>query len=190
MRWAALLHDIGKPDVFFTDEAGTGHFYGHAKVSVVKAEAVLKRLKMGPRFSHDVLLLVHYHDHTTQPVPKQVKRLLHKLDGRVDLFRAICQLQRADALAHAPGHTGRAETCNQLIACLDRVLAAHEAFSLKDLAINGNDVIALGVQPGPRVGQLLNDCLEAVIDETLPNEMNALLNSIKATLHEETGELQ
>lgn len=181
VRWAALLHDIGKPNVFFTDETGTGHFYGHAKTSVVMAEAVMKRLKLSPRFAHDVLLLVRYHDHTTEPVPKQVKRLLRKLDGRVDLFRAICQLQRADALAHAPGHTGRAQACDELIACLDEILAAQEPFSLKDLAIRGDDVLALGVQPGPQIGALLDACLDAVIDENVANDRDALLDFVRNT---------
>lgn len=175
VRWAALCHDMGKPDVFFVDENGQGHFYGHAKTSVEVSRQVMRRMKMGPRFTADLLLLVRHHDTVVQPEPKQVKRLLRKLDGRVDLFQALCDLKRADSLAHAPGHTDGAQTAEQLDACLSQILQEQEPFSLKDLDISGNDIIALGVKPGPLVGHVLDQVLDAVIDECVPNEHGQLV---------------
>lgn len=175
VRWAALCHDMGKPDVFFTDENGQGHFYGHAKTSVVEARAVMERFKMGARFTHDLLLLVRHHDTVVAPEPKQVKRMLRRLDGDIGLYRTWCDLKRADSLAHAPDHRDGAATAEQLDACLDKILQAKEPFSLKDLAMSGHDVIAFGVPAGPQVGRILAFVLDAVIEGDVPNERAALL---------------
>ncbi len=181
-RWTALFHDMGKPAAFFTDEDGTGHFYGHGAISVEIAESIMLRLKMGPRFIHDAKLLVRYHDDVIKPVPKQVKRLLGRLDGRVDLFRTLCDIKRADALSQAPQCAGRVELANDLDACLTQILEAKEPFSLKDVDLNGSDVLALGVAPGPQVGELLQAALDAVIDEQVPNSKGALMAYAKGLL--------
>ncbi|WP_139652727.1 CCA tRNA nucleotidyltransferase [Raoultibacter phocaeensis] len=174
VRWAALFHDMGKPRTFFTDDAGIGHFYGHATVSVELAEPVMKRLGMPSALSSDIIELVTRHDDDIEPTPKAVKRALRRLGGRVDLFRALCDLKRGDALAQAPHCHNRVALADELDRALDAILEAEEAFSLKDLAIKGGDVIALGIAPGPEVGRLLEEALEAVIDERVPNERAAL----------------
>lgn len=174
VRWAALFHDFGKPQAFFTDEAGVGHFYGHAAISAELAQATMKRLKMSPRFANDVVLLVKYHDEVIEPKPKAVKRVLRRLGGRADLFQALCDLKRGDALSQAPQCRPRAELADTLKATLDEILMEHQALSLKDLALKGKDVIALGIPAGPLVGQTLNALLDAVIDEKVLNERDAL----------------
>lgn len=179
VRWAALFHDMGKPRAFFTDEAGTGHFYGHAKLSMELAGPVMKRLGMPHAFVSDVLLLVKYHDDVIEPTTKAVKRMLVRLDGRVDLFRAMCDLKRGDALAQAPHCHGRVQLADDLDRVLDAIIEAQEAFSLKDLAIDGTDLINLGIEPGPALGRLLSDALEAVVDERVPNEREALLSHVQ-----------
>ncbi|MEG1516863.1 MAG: HD domain-containing protein [Raoultibacter sp.] len=183
VRWAALFHDFGKPRAFFTDDAGVGHFYGHAEISCELANTAMRRLKMSPRFADDVLLLVKHHDDVIEPTPRAVKRMLHRLQGRVDLFRALCDLKRGDALSQAPHCRARVEAANELEVLLDKILAAQEAFSLHDLAIKGGDVIALGVPAGPAVGSILEAALNAVIDEKLPNERKALWRFVKDTYH-------
>jgi tRNA nucleotidyltransferase (CCA-adding enzyme) len=176
LRWAALFHDLGKPKAFSTDKDGAGHFYGHPKYSAELARQAMKRLKMSPRFSHDVALLVTYHDVDLQPEPKAVKRMIRKLDERPDLFRALCNLKHSDASAHAQGHRQKGmQKAIDLNLCLDRILAEKQPFSLKDLAMSGSDILALGVQPGPQIGTLLNQLLDEVIDGRLPNDHNALL---------------
>lgn len=180
VRWAALFHDMGKPQAFSTDEAGVGHFYGHAALSMELAQSVMKRLKMPPSMISDVLALVKYHDDVVEPTPKAVKRMLGRLGGRTDLFRALCDLKRGDALAQAPHCRSRTAHADKLDRVLDAVLEAQEAFSLKDLAIKGDDLIALGIKPGPDIGRLLDGALEAVIDEQVPNERAALLSFVRA----------
>lgn len=180
VRWAALFHDLGKPAAFFTDEEGTGHFYGHAKISVQLARGIMKRLSFSSSFSERVLMLVERHDDVIDPSPKAVKRALARLNGDVALFRALCDLKRGDARGQAPRCAGRIALADELEAILDELLAANEAFSLEKLAINGRDVMDAGVPQGPRIGALLAAALDAVIDERIPNEREALLAFIEA----------
>ena len=179
VRWAALFHDMGKPQAFFTDDEGVGHFYGHAKLSIELAKPVLKELAFPPSFSSDVLLLVRYHDDVIEPTPKAVKRMLRRLDGRIDLFRAMCDLKRGDSLAQAPKCRKRVAVADELDRILDQIIEAQEAFSLRDLAIGGTDLIELGVAQGPEIGQLLDRALEAVIDERVENDRDHLLAFVR-----------
>ncbi len=175
VRWAALFHDMGKPACFFSDDDGTGHFYGHANVSVFIAKGIMSRLKMSPAFAGRVLTLVKRHDDVVEPTPRAVKRTLARLDGDTELFDALCDLKRGDARGQAPQCAGRIELADELERVLDDIQAKGEAFSLKGLAVNGRDVISLGIGQGPAVGAALENALAAVIDERIPNEREALL---------------
>ena len=174
LRWAALCHDMGKPAAAFTGPDGVGHFYGHAAVSVELARGLLDRLKAPTALREGVLTLVRRHDDVVEPTPRSVKRMLRRLGGDPALFRALCALKRADALAQAPRCAPRARLADELAELLDAVLAADEAFSLAQLAVDGRDVLALGVSPGPQVGAALQAALDAVIDEQVPNDPAAL----------------
>jgi len=174
-RWAALLHDIGKPAVFYTDTNGRGHFFKHQQVSVILAKSIMERLLMSPTFTTQVLTLVRIHDRQIAANPRSVKRALSNLDGDVDLFRTLCKIKRADALAQSELSEPRLELSYELERVLDEVITSNDAFSLKQLAINGDDVLKLGVPAGPRVGELLDLALDAVIEEKLPNERDALI---------------
>lgn len=175
VRWAALFHDMGKPAAFFQDEKEVGHFYGHAKISVVLARGILGRLSISSAFVARVLTLVAVHDDVVPPTSKAVKRMLARLGGDIDLFHALCDLKRADTRAQAPSCISRVAIVDELEEILAAILEADEAFSLKNLAIRGQDVIAAGVPQGPLVGAALEQALDAVIDEKIPNEREPLL---------------
>ncbi len=179
-RWAALFHDVGKPAAFFTRADGVGHFYGHQHISEQLARAAFGRLRFSPAFCDKVLTLVRCHDDVIEPAPKAVKRALARLGGDTDLFAALCALKRADALAQAPCCASRAQTADELMRVLDRILAEGAAFSLRDLRVNGRDVLALGVAEGPAVGDVLAAALDAVIDERTENEPEALRNFMRS----------
>lgn len=174
-RWAALFHDMGKPAAFFAGPDGVGHFYGHARISVELARGIMRRLAMPASFSERVLELVERHDDDIAPTPKAVKRALARLGGDTELFAALCDLKRGDAGAQAPHCIGRVALADELERILASVLAANEAFSLKQLAVDGRDVMALGVEQGPGVGEALHAALDAVIDGRAPNDRDALL---------------
>lgn len=175
VRWAALFHDMGKPRAFFVDEADVGHFYGHAKISMELALPILKRLKISRPMIEEIMLLIKYHDDVIEPTPKAIKRMLRRLNDSIPLFHTMCDLKRGDALAQAPHCHSRVELADNLETILAELIEANEVFSLKDLAIDGSDLITLGITPGPRIGRLLESALDAVIDERIENQRDALL---------------
>ena len=178
-RWAGLLHDAGKPDTFFTDEKGVGHMYGHPKVSVEHVRAVANRLHFSRAFTHDLTLLVRYHDTRPAPTKKSIRRLYAKLENKEYLFHALCDLMRADSLAQAPEYHDRVKITDELEALFEEMLADDEVFSLKDLAITGADLLAAGIPQGKQIGNALTAALEEVVEERLPNEKEALLEFTK-----------
>ena len=174
IRTTMLLHDIGKPAAMTIGDDGRGHFYGHQDLSAQQAEAVLRRLKCSNQFTHDVVELVKYHDMPIAPTPKAIRRALNLL-GAEQLTRLL-QVKRADTLAQSEmsqcKKLGEIGTCEGILA---QVLADQQAFSLKDLAISGNDLIAAGMEQGRGIGEALNRALEAVLDGTAPNDRETLL---------------
>lgn len=186
VRWAALFHDMGKPACFFFDENGTGHFYGHAAVSVPIARGIMQRLTFSGTFMDKVLTLVLRHDDVVPAQPKPVKRMLARLGGDTELFAALCDLKRGDARGQSPVYSeGRIELADGLQRTLDDIIAANEAFTVKSLAISGRDVMWLGVPQGPLVGSVLNEVLEAVIDEQVPNSADDLVKFVEALIGKE-----
>lgn len=173
-RWAALLHDIGKPGAFFM-EGERGHFYGHARLSASLALDIARRMGFSQSFTSKLIVLVREHDTQIEATPKAVKRALARIGGDVELFRALCELKRADDLAHSKLGAERAALSDDLARVLEEVIRTDEAFSLKQLELNGRDVMKLGISEGPEIGRVLDACLEAVIDERVPNEHERLL---------------
>ena len=184
VRWAALFHDMGKPAAAFEESNGIRHFYGHAYISMTLAAQVMERFLISPTLREKILLLVRHHDDVVEPTAKAVKRMLGKLGGDVGLFRALCDLKRADSLAQAPQYASRAEQAERLVLILEEILEAGEAFSVSHLAINGRDVLALGIEEGPEVGAMLTHALEGVVEKDIPNEREALLEYIRAARHQ------
>lgn len=176
LRLAAFLHDTGKPASFTLDENGVGHFYGHAKVSVTLADGLLRRLKYPNAFRERVVRLVEWHDRDIPRTDRGLRRALRAL-GEEEL-RLLLDLKRADNLAQASAYRGRQAEIQLAEDILDRLLEEDACFSLKNLAVNGNDLMALGLQ-GPAVGQALNRLLDLVIDGSLPNERDALLTALR-----------
>lgn len=173
LRWAVLLHDIGKPHCFTLDVRG-GHFYGHPAISRELAEGILRRLKFDHETQNAILTLVEWHDRNFPHTEKGMRRALMKL-GELRL-RQLLDVKRADNLGQAPEYRNRLSEINLCEKILNTLLAENACFSLKQLAVNGNDLIKAGLS-GPQIGQALDDLLNAVVDGTLPNEKSALLQA-------------
>ena len=176
LRWAVLLHDIGKPSCFTLDSRG-GHFYGHPAVSAELADGILRRLKFDTETRSAVVELVAWHDRDIPRSEKGVRRALMKL-GEVQL-RRLLDVKRADNLGQAPAFRGRQTEIDRGETILDGLLADNACFSLKQLAVNGRDLLALGLR-GRAVGAVLNALLESVVDGQLPNEKAALLSAVES----------
>lgn len=173
-RLALLFHDCGKPACFTRDETGRGHFYGHPQKSRELAEQALRRLKCDSDSLERVLYLIEKHDTWLPETEKNMRRLVMAV-GETRLWDLLT-VQRCDALAHAPAAQASAIAhVDEWAALLDRILAESPCLSLKSLAVSGDDLLALGMVPGPRMGQLLNQILEQVADGELRNERPALL---------------
>lgn len=176
LRWAALWHDIGKPRTFFIGEDGIGHFYGHAHKSVLIAGDLLRRLRFDNASGSEILKLIRYHDLPLQADRKQIRRLISKLGA--DSVRRLIELHRADTCGQASFCRERLPEYDRVEQLLDEILSEPPCFTMKDLAINGHDVMALGLS-GADIGKALQKCLKAVIDEKIPNEKEALLQYCK-----------
>ncbi len=178
LRCAALLHDVGKPSSFTLDEAGVGHFYGHAKASASLADAMLRRLRFSNDFRERTVRLIEWHDRDIPRTDKGVRRALRAL-GEEDL-RLLLDLKRADNLAQAPAYWGRQAEIQKGEDILNRLLAEDACFSLRQLAVRGGDLLALGLG-GPAVGAALETLLEKVVDGALPNDRTVLLEYLQKT---------
>lgn len=174
LRWAGLLHDVGKVPSFFTDEEGRGHFYGHAKPGAAIADEVLLRLKAPTALREEVVQLCQLHMTLIQPEKKVVRRWLNKL-GPAFLDKLLT-FQAADMSGKGIPEGDELEQFPKLRAIIAEILDENACFSLKDLAVNGHDLQKLGLA-GKEIGLCLNHLLEQVMEELLPNEKEALLNA-------------
>lgn len=173
LRLAALLHDIGKPDCFTVDESGIGHCYGHAARSAEMADAICHRLKLDRATTERVVRLVHRHDRQIEPTERAIHRALSELtpDGFFDLLT----LRRADTAAKASEFSERIEQIDGLERLARNILAQKPCLSVRDLAVDGTDLMAVGIAQGKEMGRLLSLLLKAVIEGTVENEKTALL---------------
>ena len=179
LRYALLFHDLGKPETFSMDEQGVGHFYGHGKRSAELAEAACRRLRLDNDSRETIVLLVRLHDAEILATEKSIRRMLRRIGE--ERLRLLLQMKRCDNLAQHPDYHGRQRTIDQLEVLLDMVLRQELCFSLKQLAVKGNDLTDMGLS-GPAVGRALNTLLDLVVEERLPNDRSTLLAYVKEEL--------
>lgn len=180
IKVALLLHDIGKPQCY-TEDARGGHFHGHGIPSRDLADAVTKRLRFDNKTRSEASELVLYHDAVIEPTPKTVRRWLNKI-GKERFCQLLC-VRMADIRAHAVStQASRLARCSALGTLAEEVAAKEQCFSLKDMALNGKDILALGVPEGVQIGAILNALLEEVISGDLPNDHDSLVERAKVML--------
>lgn len=172
LRWAALLHDTGKVTTFTRDATGRGHFYGHAKESAAIAGGILRRLKAPTALREEVVTLIGRHMTRLQPERKLLRRQVSKFG--FPMVESQLTLQEADMGSKGTGEDDGSAVFSAVRGLLAELKAENACLSLKDLAVNGNDLMALGYR-GKAIGTCLNALLEQVVDERLPNERKALL---------------
>ncbi len=177
LRLAGLFHDIGKPETF-----ADGHFHQHEFVGEAKTRAILRRWKIDKETVSEVAHLVRNHMfwYQTEWTASAVRRFIHKIG--LENIPALFALRRADNI----GSGAKSPRMYALEALWQRVqeeIHAANAFSLRDLAIDGNDLMTeLGVPQGPAIGRILNALFERVTDEPALNTREALLELAKQEL--------
>jgi len=179
LRLAALFHDVGKPDVRQMDEGGVWTFYRHEEVSARLCRKILNRLRYSNAVIDSVCRLVREHmfHYTDEWTDAAVRRFIARVgeEHLEDLYR----LRRADTGAFGTfAFTGKEGDNSALLLLanrVDKVLADSRALSVKDLAVSGNDLIGIGIQSGKKMGIILKELLETVLDDPAQNTRQKLL---------------
>ena len=175
IKLAALLHDVGKPETFFRGEDGVGHMYGHPAASERLTRNILNRLKADNETKERVCTLVKYHDLVFQ----EDRRLLKKWMNRYtpEMLLEILHIKRADNQATGNMSEELAQKFNRIEEEIRTILEEQQCFSLKDLAIDGGDLITIA-DAKDKGGRWIGDTLQALLDEVIegvvPNEKEAL----------------
>ena len=181
LRLTMLLHDIGKPSCKSTDENGVDHFYGHPAVSARLTGQMLRALKFDNRTRERVVTLVEHHDVQIPCRGSSIRKWLGRLGP--EAFFQLLEVKRADGMGQSYELVkDRLVQLEEIKAKSEEIIAQGQCFSLKDLAVNGQDVIAAGVAPGPEVGRVLEKLLEQVLNGEVQNKQDALLKLIGKTI--------
>ena len=177
LRLSMLFHDMGKPKAKTEDEQGIHHFYGHNEISENIAEEVLKRLRFDNDTLYKVKSLVFFHDYHPGLTDKSVRKFVTKIGKELVPFYLL--VQRADVLAQSEyKREDKLAKIDEVSRIFDGIIERGECLSLKDLAVNGKDLIALGMKPGKEIGETLEHFLQMVIANPSLNEKEILLNNI------------
>ena len=181
LRWAALLHDVAKPECWSEDVSGRGHFFGHPEAGARTARRVMARLAIPGDVSRAAAALVLLHDFEIQATAPSMRRMLAELEWSCPgqarrLAFDLLDLKRSDAVAKAPQCMGYAVELDRMTRALRAELAAGAVWRVGDLAVGGADVIReRGIDPGPGVGMVLAQLLATVMEGELPNDRDAQL---------------
>ena len=176
LRLAALLHDVGKPRTKRTRDDGRDTFYNHDQVGADMARTIMERLRYPAALTERVALLVanhmfHFDQHTK---PSAVRRMIARVGAsNVD---DLLELRRADHAGARNAGTEQGRSYQMLRDIADEVQSENQAITLRDLAINGHDVMsALNIAPGQAIRVVLSACLEHVLEHPEENTRDALL---------------
>jgi len=171
---ALMLHDIGKPVVKTTGENGADHFYEHEVESARLANQWLKEYKFDNNTIDNVTNLVLYHDYFFEPTKKSVKKMLGLIG--LDLTKKLIEIRKADIQAQNPKFIEeRFSKVGKLESLVKEIVEKQEAFQIKDLAINGNDLLSIGYKQGKEMGILLKELMEMVLEHPEANTKDILL---------------
>lgn len=180
VRLAALFHDIGKPATFTQGDDGVGHFYGHHLKGQEITRSSLERLKYDNRTIEDVTILVGAHmTRFAGFKDANLKKLISQVgkDNLPDLY----DLQKADIMGSAPPFDFL--SLDKMQTEIEQTLSKDPPLTIHDLAINGQDLIKIGMTPGPSMGKLLHHLLEVVLEDPQKNDRATLLRLSQELLY-------
>lgn len=174
LRWAMLLHDIGKPSAKITDTNEIDHFYGHSEKSVQLAEIVMNRMRFDKKTINKVARLIRHHDRIIAPACKSIRKAMSAVGN--DLFDELLKVRAADIKAQNPSYVAsRLEELEAISKLYYNILKNQQCTDLKSLKVNGNDLIAEGFEQGMEIRIVLNKLLDLVLEKPELNEKCKLL---------------
>ena len=169
-----LMHDFGKPAVKQTRPDGRDIFYRHPEVSAQMTKKIMKRLKFDNHTMDTVVRLVQWHGLKYEPTEYHLRQALNRV-GR-DLFDDFLKVQTADVLGKSPAVIEKKLVLlKEKRAVYEKVIREDQCFEIKKLAVNGKDLIAAGIKPGPLLGAVLERLLDKVIENQSLNTKEQLL---------------
>lgn len=178
LRLAMLFHDIGKPNCKSTDEKGIDHFHGHPKEGEAIARKIMKRLKFDTDTLQHVCALVRWHDDNPELEEQKVRRAIRRVG--TDQYPGLFMVKRADILAQSDYQRQKKLAYVSDYKKLYQDIIKHgDCLEVKQLAITGRDVMALGIPQGRQVGDVLNRLLELTLDDPAKNDRRYLLDQVK-----------
>ena len=175
LRMALLLHDSGKPATFTRDERGIGHFDGHPAVSALIAEKITERLRFSNAERARIDLYVRYHDYPLGRDERIIRRRLARFGE--ENFRTLVLIKKCDATGQLT-HPENLAKLDATVRIADRILEKQACLTLRQLAVKGEDMMALGLR-GRKIGSTLEALLSEVLEGTVENEREALLACAK-----------
>ena len=183
MRWAALLHDVGKPDSITYDKKDPErmHFYGHAYVGAKMVPSILRRLKMDNKTIKLVTRLVECHDDRPASKgmnPANIRKSVHKI-GK-DIYEQYLQLVYADF--QGKSKYGKEKGYDAFLYEKEQfqlIMENNICTSKEELNISGKDLIASGCNTGSIIGDILNKLLQQVLENPELNKKDILLDIAK-----------
>lgn len=173
LRLAALFHDIGKTKTLVLKEDGRTSFHGHVKVSSDIFMIFAKNVKMDYDTRDAVKLLIEHHDDRLELDDKMLKRFLSKFD--LDYLDIYFDLVRADILGQNPAYFVETNLVSQVEKRCKELIEEGTCLSIKDLAVDGSDLILLGFE-GKEIGNMLTLLLDNIIEEELLNDKDMLID--------------
>ena len=174
LRLGMLLHDIGKPQTLTVDEKGITHNKGHAAAGEKMTGKILHRLRFDNDTINKVTKIVRYHDQEIGNTESSVRRAINRIGE--DIFPMLFAVRHADILAQSEyQREEKLKKLTYLEEIYDGICRRKECLSLKDLAVTGSDLIAIGVPAGRELGVLLNELLDIVLEEPARNTREELL---------------
>lgn len=175
-RFATLIHDIGKPQTYRKLDTGTITFYNHEVVGAAIAKRIADRMRFSNEDKEKLWRLVRFHQFTVNE--NQTDSALRRFIVNVtpELLNDMIDLRIGDRLG-----SGSLETSWRTEEFKKRLIEVQkQPFAIKDLKIKGTDVMEiLGIPPGPKVGEVLNDLFTQVVEQQLPNEKEVLIAKVK-----------
>ncbi len=180
-RLSLFFHDIAKPVVAHFDEKGEQHYYGHPKKSAEITEEILTRLRFDNDTKNKVVTLVKFHDSPIMindnilPDKKRLKRIMSQI-GKELIFDLI-HIKYCDNSAQNPEYFRGEEFYKTTYDMINEIIEEKECFSVKELKINGNDLITMGFK-GKTIGKILDTVLDLVISEKINNEINEITDYV------------
>ena len=184
LRLTMLFHDFGKPMTHSRTEEGVTRFFGHPDIGADLSREIMRRLKFDNDTTDKVKKLTAVHDLFVRNAPNRVRRCMSKV-GK-DLFPYFLKVRRANILAWKEDAQEKAlAELQELETIYEGILERAECVCIKELQVDGKDLMAAGVKQGKQIGDILSDLLEVVLEEPEKNTKETLLAYVKETYFKE-----